>query len=290
MKPELIMMSPEEAKALLANNTENRKVRPGYVSYLCDQITSGLWMTTTDCIGIRDDGVVVNGQHRLMAIARSGRAVPVLFVKGISKSAYIVTDRGVGRSVADVSGIDLALVSDANLIARILDMRAGARVSEHDAIAIAAWWRPAHLALSGLHGRVEKRLRSVAVRVGFGARWAEAQLPADRKYIESQYRAFMTSETSAMSRATARLWQRVFQDGLSRGDRDTRQKAAAYVFHLLDPARADVAGRWSSHMDAPLKATLTLMPEARQRAMEQKSTHPYDFDASAPTPARKVGP
>lgn len=99
-------ITPEKASEMLAHNIGNRPMRRDYVAELVALILRGEFALNGEAIKLAHDGTVLDGQHRLAAIARAGIPVQVLVVRGVDKSAFITIDRGRPRTNADVLGCD----------------------------------------------------------------------------------------------------------------------------------------------------------------------------------------
>jgi hypothetical protein len=69
---------------------------------LADDIKSRRWVTTPDAVGLDRNGIVVNGQHRLLGVLSSGVAVPMLVGFGFDPAVYPLCDTGQTRTFADV--------------------------------------------------------------------------------------------------------------------------------------------------------------------------------------------
>ena len=98
---------------LLTLNKGNRWVRRRLVEYLRDQIIAGDWRSDhPQPIVFSDSGRLIDGQHRLMAIAeaevRPDAAVFVRIETGVEDSLREYLDTGITRSLAD----RVAFVSD----------------------------------------------------------------------------------------------------------------------------------------------------------------------------------
>jgi hypothetical protein len=102
--PELI--TPQKAREMLANNANNRKLTPTHVKFLADQMRAGQWQTTPDTIKIARSGRLLDGQHRLSAIAESGMAQELYLAIECDEELFTVLDTGKVRTAADVVGID----------------------------------------------------------------------------------------------------------------------------------------------------------------------------------------
>jgi len=61
----------------------------------------GEWIVTHQGIAFDENGLLVDGQHRLLAIIDSGRAVDCMVTRNLSTSVFSVTDGGIARSLKD---------------------------------------------------------------------------------------------------------------------------------------------------------------------------------------------
>jgi len=87
-----IVLTPEIALEMLEANRLNRPLRQSLVNRIADQIRRGLWKYNGDTIKISDTFDVLDGQHRLWAVAEAKRAVETLVVFGISREAFDTID------------------------------------------------------------------------------------------------------------------------------------------------------------------------------------------------------
>jgi hypothetical protein len=233
------IVTPDDARELLSHNHGNRRVRQTWVKYLARQIVNGKWELTSDAVGIRRDGVVINGQHRLMAIVEADVAVPMIVVRGLSAEAFLVTDRGKSRSLTDVLKLPTTLIADANLIAEALNYP---RLAESEVLDVLAWWRPAHAALAKVNGaKFQSGFSSAAFRIGAGLRWASEPGAADRQYVLEQYSAVTSSRAPEMSVAGAALWKRWLRHKPGGGAALRRVQGVTIAYYYLDPRKADTA-------------------------------------------------
>lgn len=101
MKIEQIDMTPALAAKLLANNPMNRLPSPRRVNALADAIDRGAWLCDGNPVKVAEDGTLIDGQHRLMAIAKTGKTVPAVLITGMKPEARLSTDTNRPRSLAD---------------------------------------------------------------------------------------------------------------------------------------------------------------------------------------------
>ncbi len=103
IRAEVRYSTQELVDALLAANTKNRPIRKSNIDTICEEIKSGRWCVTNQGIGVCEDGSLVDGQHRLLAIRKMGYPrLPILVVTGLSESARIAVDQHSRRTARDV--------------------------------------------------------------------------------------------------------------------------------------------------------------------------------------------
>jgi len=98
---EIVDITPEFAEELLEQNTHNRSLKPQVIARYVDDLKNGEWCFNGDAIRISIDGQLLDGQHRLLAIAESQVTVPMILVDGIRDRAQMTIDSGVNRSYSD---------------------------------------------------------------------------------------------------------------------------------------------------------------------------------------------
>lgn len=105
MKTQLEQMTPERARTLLERNSRNRPLRRSVVDRISRDIESGRWHVHHQGIGLAPT-FVVDGQHRLHAIVKSGMSVWVNVTNYESDAegvaGLLVVDKNATRSDADV--------------------------------------------------------------------------------------------------------------------------------------------------------------------------------------------
>ena len=93
-------IDPDRAAAMLANNPANRPLVERRVATLVHAIQNGQWKLTHQGIAVTASGQLLDGQHRLAAIARAGQAVPML-VAVLDEDVFDVIDTGRARGPRD---------------------------------------------------------------------------------------------------------------------------------------------------------------------------------------------
>lgn len=100
MKIERVIMTPARAAGILLSNPKNRTVTKTAVEKIRQAILRGEWVEDANPIKVAQDGTLLDGQHRLMAIAASNLSVPVLLATDVEEGARLVVDTGRPRSFA----------------------------------------------------------------------------------------------------------------------------------------------------------------------------------------------
>lgn len=96
------LVTPDLARELLEGNTHNRSVNQKRVRELAELHGTRFWKETGDPIRITDDGILVDGQHRLLAITQSGVSVHYFIMRGVDLTAQEVIDTGSRRTLASM--------------------------------------------------------------------------------------------------------------------------------------------------------------------------------------------
>ncbi len=99
---EIVRVTPTIAGEWLAENKKNRNIAQNTVDLYARDMTAGQWHFTGEPIKFDKDGHLIDGQHRLMAVLRSGKPISFLVVRGLSSDAQDLMDSGKKRSAADM--------------------------------------------------------------------------------------------------------------------------------------------------------------------------------------------
>ena len=98
-------ITPEKAQEYLRDNTYNRPLSKVYVNALADQMKRGQWRMNGEPVIFSGSGRLLDGQHRLAAIAKSGVSVEMAVTRGVDEDAFATIDTGKGRTAGDVFAI-----------------------------------------------------------------------------------------------------------------------------------------------------------------------------------------
>lgn len=94
-------ITPEIAKEYLKHNVSNRALRSKYVERIIRDIKAGEFRVTHQGIAFDDSGKLIDGQHRLTAIALAGIPVQMMVTRGVSEESKLVIDTHAKRQIYD---------------------------------------------------------------------------------------------------------------------------------------------------------------------------------------------
>ncbi len=99
-------ISSSTAAEMLEGNTSNRNVSDYKVDEYAMAMKKGNFPFTGEPIQITKKGRLLNGQHRLLAIIKSGVTIELLVVRGVEEDTFKYMDTGKPRSASDVLSIE----------------------------------------------------------------------------------------------------------------------------------------------------------------------------------------
>lgn len=94
-------ITPALAEKWLGQNTHNRNLREKAVLAYARDMEAGNWAENGEAIKFAKDDTLLDGQHRLQAIALSGVTVKMLVVTGLRNGTQETMDDGRKRTLAD---------------------------------------------------------------------------------------------------------------------------------------------------------------------------------------------
>jgi hypothetical protein len=99
-------ITPDMAKDMLKNNTENRTLKSRRVQMYANDMLNGNWKMNGDTIVISDDGVLKNGQHRLHSIIAANKPLENQIIVYLPKEQASCYDIGASRSIKDIASLE----------------------------------------------------------------------------------------------------------------------------------------------------------------------------------------
>lgn len=99
------LITPEIAREYLKANTANRPMSNVHIERIAQQMAKGQFILNGESIIFSDEGVLMQGQHRLAACIKSNTSFQTVVVRGIPYNAFFTLDSGRARSISDVFAI-----------------------------------------------------------------------------------------------------------------------------------------------------------------------------------------
>lgn len=97
----VVPVTPALAEQWLARNTKNRNLKPTRVKLYADDMARGNWRLTHEGIAFDCHGALVDGQHRLRAVIKSGQTVLMLVVANVDERSMAVIGAAAARTDYD---------------------------------------------------------------------------------------------------------------------------------------------------------------------------------------------
>lgn len=96
----------EKAKLYLEKNKHNRPINEVNLQDITHKMNSGIWTNTGETIKFDINGELIDGQHRLLGIVRSGKSQEIFVIRHLPPDAFRHIDTGRMRTAGDVLGIE----------------------------------------------------------------------------------------------------------------------------------------------------------------------------------------
>lgn len=98
---EVVNLTPKMAAQWLETNLGNRNVRTGRVSAMVRDMKNGSWVFNGDPFRFNGAGTMIDGQHRALAVAESGKTIKVLVIRDLPIAVHSTIDTGAIRRLGD---------------------------------------------------------------------------------------------------------------------------------------------------------------------------------------------
>lgn len=103
---EVVTITPSLAAEILKNNIDNRNVTKAKVDTYAADMLSGRWQGLNgQTIVVANDANVNDGQHRLLAVIKSGVSVDTLVTFGVARETRMTLDQNKPRTPGDYLGM-----------------------------------------------------------------------------------------------------------------------------------------------------------------------------------------
>lgn len=238
MKTVFQLITPEGASDILRKNTINRKVRKSRVEYFKKIISDGNWQNTHQGICISEDGVLLDGQHRLLAIAACGLNVWVNVTTGAPLESFNVIDDVCPRSITDRVRDEKRIVEMVRLANSIRQMNNLQMTPfEYSVWKKTKFYEMSHQLIKHA-GTATANVTISPMRIAVVARALLSS--ASQEYAFSQYRALSLSEFDEMSTRTKSFAKRLAIGKVPVDPRSKQNYSFAMGYSLYDLSSRDL--------------------------------------------------
>lgn len=217
METKVIRITPAMASNWLSTNTINRPVRRARVDGLIAAFKRGEYQMTHQGIAFAETGELLDGQHRLLAIAEMPAAfsIEMQVTRGMPLCAFKVIDKGLTRSHSDSLGISTGHAAVARFLATI-HLTAKESITTDYLIPFVKGTEEPFFRLTKFCTRISKTWSSSAVRSAAILRMLEG---ADFDYIGISYHSLNSDDFDSMSPIVQALYRQQVR-GLVLGSQD----------------------------------------------------------------------
>lgn len=113
------LIDPEVAAEYLDSNEENRSLRKRAVDMYARNMEDDAWQLTGETIKFDKNGRLIDGQHRLSAVMRSGKTIPTLVIRGLDPDVQGIIDTNIHRTAGDMLRLTGVVQADAYVVASV---------------------------------------------------------------------------------------------------------------------------------------------------------------------------
>lgn len=217
MKTKIVTVTPEMARDWLGKNFGNRKLRERTVDGLAEAIQRGEWVLSHQGISFGKSGNLLDGQHRLSAIERSGRSVQLMVSWDVDDDAFRVLDIGLKRGVADILAIQLGHAAVARFLAVVEDKTLRTSITPQYLLPFVRATEAPYFALNSFCTMTSKTWSSSAVRSAAIVRLLDG---ADENYVLMTYHALNHLDYDSMPPIAKAVMRQKERGTLNTGNSD----------------------------------------------------------------------
>lgn len=119
MKTQTTLITPAIALHILTRNHCNRAVRKSWVTQLAGRIKRGEWKLTHQGIALSKDNILLDGQHRLLAIVEANTSLSLMVTTDMDDDVFGTLDDGAKRNLADHTQWNVKTAEAVRFVTRI---------------------------------------------------------------------------------------------------------------------------------------------------------------------------
>lgn len=198
MKTEIVIITPQLARSMLEKNTRNRPVRNSHVETLRASFERGEYRMTHQGIAFDSNGELIDGQHRLHAIALlADGEFPMLVTTGLPPSVFAAVDATLAkRTVSDALGEDSRVAQVGVMLSKLYKATGRGAITPGEAAPFIAYAKPEALALVAFCPTTVKVWSAAPVKAA--AVMAVKMRPNSQDHVFATYRALVLANFDEM--------------------------------------------------------------------------------------------
>lgn len=222
METEVVLITPKIADELLRKNKTNRKVQQAVVDQYARDMRNQRWATTHQGILLGAEDCVIDGQHRLLAIVKSGvhQRMMVTRDERLVSPLDLPIDTGSKRSHAFILGVDVALAALARFSLSITSIHRS--FSESDIAPLCSLYEGP---LYELRGGMKQAKRGITTSGVFLAGVTKIMLGEDAEFVRVTLNSLITDKFSEMSPIASSFYKQVVVDRIAFDQRQLLSRA-----------------------------------------------------------------
>jgi hypothetical protein len=236
----VLTVDPETARQMLSaqEGHHNRKTRPGAVARYAATMRSGSWVTSPEPLVFSPSGRLLNGQHRLNAVVKTGMPQTFLFMFGVDEQVFQVLDRGAPRSLADALDLPKKLAEAARFFAYLRSTGGDKTVIDSDVAKMADIFSDAHAAVQAACNTHRTPFAIAGFRAAATLRIFGG---ADAEKVGATYRALVLQDWDNAPLVARAMIRAHTKGGLLTSSEGQQRAVVAFArgWAVFDPANSD---------------------------------------------------
>lgn len=232
IRTRIIKIGPDEAKALIAANYKNRRVRPNVVAKYAKSMKEGRWLQSHQGIAFSKSGRGIDLQHRLLAVIQSGCTVDMMVSEGLDDQVFEVIDKHASRSTSDSLQEDRADCAIAKFLLRFLPGDNSLNTDEDVRFMIRVFRKEFNL-LRSVHVPTKRVITSIPIKAA--AIFQMAQMPKDSQQILQRLQDFASQKTKDFTEVMHALSNAIFANRVDASNQVKRRELFAKATKIFDP-------------------------------------------------------
>ena len=226
------IVTPIAARNYLASNIEgNRKINSNRVRFYAQQMLADQWHLSPQGLVFDTNGKLVDGQHRLAAIALAEKDVVMTIIRNAPIQSFSVLDSGMSRTLAFRANLSTTSAGIASGFLRFIDTNAANAVSLDDLLNVYEVFREEIDIINGTRRRAKVSIAPIMMATAL-------HMKQGNYYAFDQYEAMVRFDTVVLTPCVANLMRSLMDGPLLSGSVVERSLAFMRVYKALMRANA----------------------------------------------------